>query len=282
MIAERALDFHGQVDEQNTVVQETTAAVNQMSASLDSVATITKDKQAASDALLNVTNEGISVLEQASSAFDATTREMESLIEISRIIGDIADRTNLLSMNAAIEAAHAGERGKGFAVVADEIRRLAGSTAENTTVISNNLSRIIEYVTQTSAHVAATREVMTRISAEVQEVGSAFAEITGSAAELAQGGKEVMLAMNVLQDSSVLVRDGSDEITRQQQEARDRMEHVASVVDSMERGIEAAGKAVIAISTSMNSLRETIDNAGNHHAALRDSVIRLTHNEHRE
>ncbi|MFW6234634.1 MAG: hypothetical protein ACOC4I_04590, partial [Spirochaetota bacterium] len=65
MIAERALAFHGQVDEQNTVVQETTAAVNEMSASLDSVAGITRDKQAASERLLVVTQQGISVLEQA-------------------------------------------------------------------------------------------------------------------------------------------------------------------------------------------------------------------------
>lgn len=275
MISERALAFHGQVEEQNTVVQETTAAVNQMSASLDMVAKITKDKEAASDALLSATREGLSVLEQASSAFDATTREMESLIEISRIISDIADRTNLLSMNAAIEAAHAGERGKGFAVVSDEIRTLAGSTAENSTVISNNLGRIIEFVSQTRAHVTATREFMGRISSEVQEVGAAFSEIAGSAAELAQGGKEVMLAMNVLQESSVSIRDGSDDISRQQQDAKARMENVGTVVQSMESATDHAGKAVVAISSAMHSLRATIDDSNDQQDRLRESIIRL-------
>lgn len=200
---------------------------------------------------------------------------MESLIEISRIIRDIADRTNLLSMNAAIEAAHAGEQAKGFTVVANEIRRLARSTAENSTIISDNLSRIVQYVSQTSAYVGETREVMDKISIEVEQVGAAFAEITGSTNELSQGGKEVMLAMNVLQDSSVAVRDGSDEITREQQDAKAQMENVSSVVESMESAVERASKAVLAISSSMQSLRNTIDNSSEQHGAVRDSILHL-------
>ncbi|MFW6235048.1 MAG: hypothetical protein ACOC4I_06745 [Spirochaetota bacterium] len=81
--------------------------------------------------------------------------------------------------------------------------------------------------------------------------------------------------MNVLQDSSVAVRDGSDEITREQQDAKAQMENVSSVVESMESAVERASKTVLAISSSMQSLRNTIDNSSEQHGAVRDSILHL-------
>lgn len=270
--AERVVGFHAQVDEQNTVVQESTAAVNEMSASLDSVANITATKKEASERLLGVVDEGLDVLNKANTAFDAMSQEMGTLVEISRIIGDIADRTNLLSMNAAIEAAHAGDSGRGFAVVAEEIRKLAGSTADNSKVISDNLQRIIDHINETSTHVQATRQVMDNVAGEVKAVGEAFEEITGSTAELSQGGREILAAMTSLQDTSIAVRDGSDEISREQQTARSEMERVSEVVESMEAAAVAVSKAVLAIRTSMQHLQEKIEHSNERHIQLQDAI----------
>lgn len=273
--AERVNGFHAQVDEQNTVVQQTTAAVNEMAASLDSVAAITSTKRGASEQLLTVVNRGVDALDQTNTAFQAAAAEMESLLEINRIIGDIASRTNLLSMNAAIEAAHAGERGKGFAVVADEIRKLAGSTGENSRVISDNLTRTMESIRATSARVAETIEVMREIASGMGELRSAFEEITGSTAELSQGGREILKAMQVLQDTSVSVRDGSDEISRDQQAARDQMEHVESVVQTMEEAARAVISAVSEIGYAMGRLRESAESSSQESRKLHHSIERL-------
>lgn len=256
--ADRVVGFHAQVDEQNTVVQESTASVNEMSASLDSVAQITASKRQASEKLLEVVADGLRAIEETNTSFQTASREMSSLLEINQIIADIASQTNLLSMNAAIEAAHAGDAGRGFAVVAEEIRKLASSTSENSQIIADNLKRLMDSIEETSTHNSATTSAMNRISGEVREVAQAFEEITGSTAELSSGGREIMNAMQVLQDSSVQVRDGSDEITRDQQRAREEMERVGKIVEAIESASEEVGRAIEAIGESMGHLQKTI------------------------
>lgn len=273
--ADRVVGFHAQVDEQNTVVQESTASVNEMAASLDSVAQITATKKRASETLLTVVEEGLRSLAETNESFQTASREMNSLLEINEIIGDIAAQTNLLSMNAAIEAAHAGDSGRGFAVVAEEIRKLASSTGENSQIISENLKRLMDSISRTSKHAEATTEVMSRISGEVREVAQAFQEITGSTAELSQGGREIMNAMQVLQDSSVQVRDGSDEISRDQQAAREEMDQVGRLVAEIESASEQVSRALTSITETMEHLQSTISTSSAESVSLHHSINEL-------
>ncbi|TVR04597.1 MAG: hypothetical protein EA403_04695 [Spirochaetaceae bacterium] len=273
--AERVSGFHQQVDEQNTVVQETTAAVNEMSASLDSVASITSEKREASDRLLEIAQSGLEQLSQTNETFQGAMNEMKTLLEINRIVGDIAAQTNLLSMNASIEAAHAGDHGRGFAVVADEIRKLATTTASNSQSISENLKKIMQTMQRTSSHAEQTSTSMVRIVSEISEVSQAFAEITGSAAELSHAGREIMTAMQVLQNSSVAIRDGSDQIATDQQAARVKMDGVTALVEQIDAATERVTNAINTIGGAMNELHDTIEHSSQQSARLSESVSRL-------
>jgi len=274
--SDRVLGFHEQVDEQNTVVQESTSSVNQMSVSLDSVASITASKREANEHLQEVVEDGRQALESTNMAFQTASREMESLLEINQIISDIASQTNLLSMNAAIEASHAGDAGRGFAVVAEEIRKLAGSTSQNSQVIAENVKRLMDSIQATSSYVQATTEAMTRISGEVRSAAEAFDEITGSSAELSQGGREIMKAMQLLQDSSISVRDGSDGIAREQKSVRDEIETVGDTVTAIETAIGEVARAIGAIGEAMDHLRETISASHEESDRLHQSISELS------
>jgi len=271
--------FDLQVEEQNTVVQESTASVNQMSASLDSVASITSIKRDSTGKLLSIAEKGMKEMEETNTAVEKATSDTHALLEINKIVSDIADRTNLLSMNAAIEAAHAGERGKGFAVVADEIRKLAGSTAENSRIIADSLKNVIISMDLSRNYAKNTNSIFETIVSEIRLVSEAFSEISGSTAELSQGGQEIMSSMQVLQDSSIAIKDGSNKITEDQKNAKEQILRVNQFIEE----IETISKDIQGTTDNINQSSEYVHTlvleSADQMKELVNSVSRLVDNE---
>jgi methyl-accepting chemotaxis protein len=275
-IAEKAEQFNRQVDEQNAVVEESTSAINEMSAALDSVASITADKKASSTRLLSVVEDGKSALVETNEAILSVGKHMSSLLEINQIISDIASQTNLLSMNAAIEAAHAGESGKGFSVVADEIRKLANSTSENSRIIAQNLGMIEASISSTGEMGERMDSAMVEINSEVLAVVAAFDEITGSTAELSQGGREIMAGMQALQNNSIAILTAADQISNNQKQAREEMTQVDEVVKAIEKASAQITYAMGQIDHSIRQLGGAIQSATALSDRLHASIAEIT------
>ena len=125
---------------------------------------------------------------------------------------NIASQTNLLSMNAAIEAAHAGEAGKGFAVVADEIRKLAESSGEQSKTIGGVLKKIKESIDRISKSTDNVLNKFEAIEGEIKAISQQAAEIQNAMEEQSAGSRQILEVIGDLNGITQMVKSGSEEM----------------------------------------------------------------------
>jgi len=205
-------NFNGMVEKQDGALMQAAAAVEEMSASVNSVTEVTKQKTEAAGKLQEIIGKGGESVMKTASAITEVTAAINAVADVIKVIDDVAAQTNLLAMNAAIEAAHAGEFGKGFAVVATEVRKLAESTTANSKAIGDSLKKIISQIKEAKDAGQTAGNTFTNIQREVEIFVNAFAEISTSTSELSIGTGLIVKTMEDLKQVSQEISSGSKEI----------------------------------------------------------------------
>lgn len=203
------------MENQNAAIHSTSAAIEEIASSSASVAKITQDRATSAKDLMNLTISGGEKVEETIKWINNVEDNARNILSMITIINKIAADTNLLAMNASIEAAHAGQAGKGFAVVADEIRKLSDDTRVNARNIADNLKITLESVENASFVSTESGQLFTQIQNEVDNVSRSFFEINTSMQELNYGENEILQAVTTLTESSLQITDSFDSLKKE-------------------------------------------------------------------
>jgi methyl-accepting chemotaxis protein len=200
------------VEMQIDSVSQSSSAIEEMLANIRSVTqTLVKNAENV-DHLTFSSEEGRTSLRTVSADIQEIAQDSEGLLQVNGVMQTIASQTNLLAMNAAIEAAHAGEAGKGFAVVADEIRKLAESSGDQSKIISGVLKKIKESIDKISKFTNTVMEKFESIDNSIQIVSGQEASIRAAMEEQGQGSKQILEAIARLNELTRNVKGSSAEM----------------------------------------------------------------------
>ena len=245
-----------ETEHQASFVEETSGAMNEMASSIGSVSTAASNAGNLVGSLTRDTERGKETLVLSREAIQSIEESSGSVSKIVAEIGKIAALTNLLAMNAAIEAAHAGASGSGFAVVAEEVRKLAEESSLSAKKIADLIKEMTDRVRKGVGLVADTNRHLEAIFTSVSDVSRIVKEIDYAMEEQNQGTSEVLGAISSVVSSSQEIRDLTNGEIESGAGLRSRMESIVRGFTQVEEETRKQSESGVKILDAVSRLKE--------------------------
>jgi methyl-accepting chemotaxis protein len=244
------------VKAQTESVSKSSSAIEEMLANIESVTqTLGRNAESVQE-LIKVSDIGRSSLQKVTQDIKEIEQESKGLLEINSVMENIASQTNLLSMNAAIEAAHAGETGKGFAVVAGEIRKLAESSSQQSKTISDVLKKIKTSIDIITGSTNTAMEEFMIVDEKVRAVSEQETNIHNAMEEQGNGSRQILEAIGRLNELTQMVKHGSIEMLEGSKEVITESRNLEAVTAEISNGMNEMSGSAGKIDLAVNQVNE--------------------------
>jgi methyl-accepting chemotaxis protein len=255
-IMEGIEQLNGDIERQAASVVQSSASIEQMVANVASVMKNIGTLSNSFGELQTASDDGREKLNETNKLANDIQLQSEKLFEANDIIRNISDQTNLLAMNAAIEAAHAGEAGKGFAVVADEIGKLAEQSEQQSMEINRDITAIKKTIDKVVLSSESTEEAFSIILSLIGGMGSLEEEIRRAMVEQGEGSNQILAALERIKDVTERVKDGSEKMKDGNRTIGEEMRNLLDMSERVRTGMDEIAEGTRAIDSSADSVSE--------------------------
>lgn len=265
-IIEQIQQLDKEIAAQAGAVTQSSSSVEEMAANIVMITQTLEKNNDLIKEMYSMTIDGKNGAQTANAVVKQIAERSDSLLEASVIIQNIASQTNLLAMNAAIEAAHAGETGKGFAVVADEIRKLAEESNAQGKQIGGALKESIEIIRTLIAAGNGAEQIFDKVYELATQISGQEDFITRSMQEQMNANKEVLTAIkginsttNTVKAGSSEMLSGSGEVAREMNKLDGLTQVITNSMDEMSAGAIQINNAVVEVNDLVQKNKESIE-----------------------